>query len=200
MRIHDILTERVVNAFDAAQKAKYADKVWDMLQTAYKDIGGFGSAASVEELLNTPGLWKLVVRDGEVTAVNIYRDAQGRKSIASATNQSLQGIKDYKMIKGADVKYRRAWAEVSRTPAAILKKFGATPIPSKYAQLLTGKHIMDYNPDGVHYTRLIAGEPHEKIMYGVVKMSPDMVEKFKAAGIDIHSLPDNFDIDYTRKQ
>lgn len=197
--MHDILNERVINAFDPKLKAKYADEVWNMLQVAYRDIGGFHSAASPEELINTPGLWKLVVRDGKVKAVNIYRDSQGRKSIASATDTTLGGYNDYKMIKKADIDLRRAWAEVSGKPAKLLDKLGGKPIPNKYAELLTGKKILDYNPDGFHYTRLIAGEPHEKVMYGIVKMSPDMVEKFKAAGIDIHSLPDNFDIDRTQR-
>lgn len=192
MRLNQIIVERVVNAFSPADKQKYADRVWNMLQVAYKDIGGFGSAANVEELVDTPGLWKMVMRDGNITAINIYRDSQGRKSIASATDGSIQGKKDYKMLKSDDVRLQRAWAEVSGAPEAILRKSGAMPVPNKFAQLLTGKQILDLNPDGYHYTRMIAGHPHEKIIYGAVRLTPEMVEKLLASGIKLHEFPKNF--------
>jgi hypothetical protein len=191
MRLNQIIVERVVNAFSPDDKQPYADRVWDMLQTAYKDIGGFGSAASVDELVDTPGIWKLAIRGGDITALNIYRDSLGRKSIASATDGSIQGKKDYMMLKSADVKLDRAWAEVSGKPEAILRKLGAGPLPNKFAEILTGKKILDHNSDGYHYTRMIAGEPHEKIIYGVVQMTPEIVQKIQDAGIDLKTLPSN---------
>lgn len=191
MRIKDLLTERVVNLFDPEDKAKYADRVWDMLQVAYEPVGGFGSAANVEELIDTPGLWKLVVRDGEITALTLYKDAHGRKAIASATNRQKSGSKDYKMIRQADHELSRSWAEVSDKPEILFQKMGAHPIPNKFAHILTGKHILDYNDDGYHYTRLIAGHPHEKIIYGTVQLSADMLQKIQDAGIELHELPSN---------
>ena len=193
MKIKDILLERVYNAFTSNDKMKYADQVWDVLQKSYANLrGGFGTASSLEELIDKSGLWKIVVRDGKVSAVNIYRDQHGRKSIASGTDGSPQGKKDFMMLKSADVKYNRAWVEVSDAPERILSKMGAKPIPSKFAGPLTGKEILDYNEDGYHYTRLIAGEPHEKIMFGIVKMDPSLEEKLKRAGISVNEVPSNF--------
>lgn len=192
MKMSEVLTERVINAFEPKIKQNYAQQVWDILQSSYANIGGFGSASSIEELIEKSGLWKIIVRGGRVTAVNIYKDQHGRKSIASGTDGTSQGKQDFKMIKNEDVKLSRAWSEVSGAPEAILKKMGAKPIPSKFAPLLTGKEILDYNSDGYHYTRLIAGHPHEKIIYGVVQLTPELIQKLQNTGVDLQSLPDNF--------
>lgn len=192
MKINDILLERVYNAFTSTDKMKYADQVWAVLQQSYSKLrGGFGTASSLEELIEKSGLWKVVVRDGKVSAVNIYKDQHGRKSIASGTDGTPQGKKDFMMIKNEDVKFNRAWVEVSDAPEKILARMGAKPIPSKFAGPLTGKEILDYNSDGYHYTRLIAGEPHEKIIYGIVNLDPKLEEKLRNAGISTHELPGN---------
>jgi hypothetical protein len=192
MKINDILLERVYNAFTSTDKMKYADQVWAVLQQAYSKLrGGFGTASSLEELIEKSGLWKVVVRDGKVSAVNIYKDQHGRKSIASGTDGTPQGKKDFMMIKNEDVKFNRAWVEVSDAPEKILARMGAKPIPSKFAGPLTGKEILDYNSDGYHYTRLIAGDPHEKIIYGIVNLDSKLEEKLRNAGISIHELPGN---------
>jgi hypothetical protein len=68
---------------------------------------------------------------------------------------------------------------------------GAKPIDNKYAEFLTGKKILDLNPDGYHYTRLIQGEPHEKIIVGFVHLSPQGKEKLVSLGFDLKNLPDN---------
>lgn len=193
MKITELLLERVRNAFTDAEKQKYGPQVWEILQKSYASLpGGFGTASSLEELIQTSGLWKIVIRDGKVSSVNIYRDQHGRKSIASGTDGTTQGKKDFLMIKHADVNLKRAWAEVSGAPEKILTRMGATPIPNKYAALLTGKEILELNDDGFHYTRLIAGEPHEKIMLGFVKVDQELLYKIDKAGIKLQSLPDNF--------
>lgn len=192
MKINEvILTERVVNLFNPDEKQKYAKPVWDMLQTAYEPSGGFGSAASIEELIDKTALWKLVVRDGNISALAIYKDSQGRKGIASASDGSFQGKKDYRMIRQDDIKLKRSWAEVSGGPEAIIKKLKGEPLPNKFAPILTGKKILNYNDDGIHYTRLIAGVPREKVIYGFVQLSPEMEQKIEAAGIDLQDLPPN---------
>lgn len=192
MQIKEILIERVLNLFSPEDKKKYADVVWDMLQTSYKDSGGFKSAVNVDELINDSSLWKIITRGEDVTAVSIYKDSKGRKAIASGTNGTKQGSKDYKMIRGNDDTLRRAWAEVSGKPEEFLKKKGAIPIPSKFARFLTRKEILKYNPDGVHYTRLIQGAPTEKVIYGFPSLSNDDLAELERSGISIGELPDNF--------
>jgi hypothetical protein len=191
MRIREILAERVLNLRTPIEKEKYAEKVWDVLQTSYADIGGFSTASTLDELIQKFSLWKIVVRNGIVTAVKVYRDQFGRKSVGVGTNGTVQGKKDIKMIMQDDVKTGRMWVEVSGKPEQLYRKFGAMPLDAKYAQLLTKHPIMSISPDGYHYTRLIAGTPHEKIIYGVVNLSPEDVETLKNHGLNLHELPPN---------
>jgi hypothetical protein len=185
------LFERFVNVFDEDSKKKYADQVWDILQKSYEKVGGFHSAANIEELIAKTGMWKLVVRDGHVYAASLYKDHLGRKSIASGTDGSDLGKSDYNRIAREDVSMQRAWAEVSGFPEALLKRAKAKPIPNTFASALTGKEILELNPDGFHYTRLISGHPHEKMIYGVIDIDPDTMAKLEQQGINLHELPSN---------
>lgn len=189
MRANQIITEKVVNLVDRQQKSRYAGQVWELLQRAYGSIGGFGSASDVDELIDDSGMWKLVTRDGKITALNIYKDKHGRKTIAIATDGTPRGKSDYRMLNSEDVRTSRAWAEVSGAPEHIMAKAGAKPIPSKYANFLTKKDILSYNPDGYHYTRMIAGHPHEKAIYGVVNLSAEDQAELRNQGIELHDLP-----------
>lgn len=171
MRHNDMIVEHVLNLISKEDRVKYKDVVWNIMQQSYAKAGGFKSAVSPEELVDTTNLWKLVVRTDatgkrRVTAANVYRDQHGRKSVASGTDGTLQGKRDYIKIKDEDIKMLRAWAEVSGATEKIMIKTGAIPISNKYAAELTGKEIVSYDPDGYHYTRLILGEPHEKVIYG----------------------------------
>lgn len=201
MKTHEILIERVINLLEPEDKAKYADAIWDLLQRSYSNIpGGFASAENPEELVNTPGIWKIVKRDGTITAVTLYKDQYGRKSYAAGTETAKdpvtgkwkatpQGKKDYTMIRSADQKLKRAWGEVSGAPEELMRKTGAIPIPNKFAAFLTGKKILDLNPDGFHYTRDIAGKPHEKAIYGFINLNPNDLQKVLDQGIKLHNLP-----------
>lgn len=171
---------------------KYADQVWALLQKSYKKAGGFHSADDIPDLISKTNMWKLVVRNGVVTAANLYRDLHGRKSIAAGTDGTQQGKRDYMMVKDADIKYRRAWSEVSGAPEHLAAKSGMRPLPAKFAAMLTGKDIIEINADGCHYTRLISGHPHEKIIYGSVELTPDTILKLTQAGIDFRELPEHF--------
>ena len=193
MRLNEFfLTERIVNLHTAAEKAKYVDEVWDILQKSYERLGGFKTASSPEELIKKSGMWKLTVRDGNVTAVVIGRNQFGRKLIATGTDQTIDGKKDFLMMKRDDVRLKRFWAEASGAVEHFCEKFGAVPIPSKYAEVITKHPIVSYDEDGYHYIRLIDGNPHRKIMFGTVKLTPDELELLTAAGLDLNELPENF--------
>ena len=203
MKAKEFLIERILNLHTPEQKAKYADEVWDLLQKSYLRSGGFKSAVDKEELITIPGYWKIVKRGDKITAANLYRKvpqtqtfkvyASGAEttpdSITNAPRSTLQGKRDYSMVKKADVTQKRAWAEVSGPAEAVAKKSGGKPIPNKYTAYLTGKEILDLDSDGYHYTRLIQGEPHEKIMSGFVKLTPEQRKAMEMYGLDIYDLP-----------
>ena len=189
MRAKEILYERIVNLHRYDNKDKYGEEVWNILQKSYEPVGGFKTAVSLEELIEKSGMWKLVVRNGLVTAVKIYRDQFGRKSIASGSDGSRQGKKDVFMMMKDDVKYGRTWAEVSGPVEKLMGKFGATPIPAIYAEYLSKKKILSISTDGYHYTRLIEGEPHEKIMFGVPQLTPKNILELESQGISLNHWP-----------
>ena len=171
---------------------KYADQVWSLLQKSYEKAGGFHSADDIPDLISKTNMWKIVVRNGIVTAANLYRDLHGRKSIAAGTDGTQQGKRDYMMVKDADIRYRRAWSEVSGAPERLASKAGLRPLPAKFAAMLTGKEIVEFNSDGYHYTRMISGHPHEKVIYGSVRLTADTILKLTQAGIDFRELPEHF--------
>ena len=182
MRFKEFLSESYVNAFSPEQKQKYAQQVWDILQASYASLpGGFATAATVEELIEKSQLWKMVKRDGKIVAVQIYKDQYGRKGIAGGTDGSSIGKKELSKIIADDIKLNRSWAEASGSPERIMNRLGAQPIPNSLAAMLTGKEIISFNPDGFHYTRLIAGKPYEKIIFGTVNLPPDVVNKIESS-------------------
>lgn len=185
------LFEHVVNLRTADDKKKYSQEVWAILQQSYESCGGFHSAATVDELITKTGLWKLITRNGKISALGLYKDALGRKSIASGTDGSARGKTDFLKIKSEDLKMKRAWAEVSGSPEKMLKRAGAKAVPNQLASILTGKEILELNSDGFHYTRLISGHPHEKVIYGFVSLDNETVAQLQKSGVSISSLPDN---------
>jgi murein tripeptide amidase MpaA len=93
------------------------------------------------------------------------------------------------MVKKADEKMKRGWAEVSGPAEKLAQSTNTKPIPNKFASYLTDKEILNLNPDGYHYTRLIMGEPHEKIIYGFIGLTPEQEKELKNKGLDIQDLP-----------
>lgn len=192
MNINQILTEHFVNLHTTEQKEQYKDEVWNLLQSAYATIGGFKGAVNADELAQTPGLWKLSRRHGKIVAAAIHKDTHSRKTIAVGTDGSIEGRRDFHMMKNEDLKQKRMWVEASGAIEHVFKKANAITIPNKYAGVLTGKEILEYNPDGVHYTRLIGGHPYEKIIFGFVDLTDELLTKIQEAGLPIHELPENF--------
>jgi hypothetical protein len=173
--LENILLERYVNLISKEDKLKYVDEVWELMQKAYASIGGFKSAVNKEDLVNDSFLWKLVRKNNRIVAAVLYKDRLGRKSFAGAAEQGPDGKATEEGKAGLlsiiieDVKMNRSWSEVSGKMEHLKMKHGAAPIPNKYAAELTGKEILELNPDGYHYTRMIAGHPHEKMIVGHVE-------------------------------
>lgn len=173
------LNERYITLTDNINMNKYIDVVWDMLQATYKDIGGFLTAKSKNELIKKSSLWKLVRKNNKIVAVAIYTSKHGgRKLIAVAADGTSIGKDALYSIIREDIKMmtqRQAWAEVSGKMEYLYNKFGGVVVPSKYIQdILRGKEISNQKSDG-HYSRYIKGTPHEKIIFGWI--DPDIKNK-----------------------
>lgn len=153
MLVEHIITESYVNAVGTdttalAIKTKYMDQVWEVLQSSYAAIGGIkGNGFQSPEAMLTLPMWKLGVRDGVVKAVLIYKDKNGRKSVAAGTDGSYQGawfIRD--MFK---VEMSRSYGEKSKAalgmvmklhPFDVIKEFLVSP--ERVAEMTPNDHII----------------------------------------------------------
>lgn len=159
-------TASFINLLTPKEKAEYSEVCWDILQKAYANIGGFGSAQTPEDLAKDTFLWKLNRKGGKIVAVRIYKAQYGRKAIASATDGSHAGKAVLMEIFKEDL--TRAWTECSGAVEKILMRMGGDKyiVPAEYAAKLTNKSDIEISEDGLHYTRKIADHRHEKVIIG----------------------------------
>jgi len=172
------LLERILsiglNDKHEGEREKHRVEIHHMLQKAYShpDIGGYGGNESGSKKESdaihhdiSHSVIKATKRDGKITAVNLYKKQHGRKSIASATDNSEQGKKDWKKTKLEDHEQKRAWGEVSGKAEHLQKKMGIPVIPANKVGSLLGKDIKIHG-DGEHYSRDIGGKEHTKVVMG----------------------------------
>jgi len=184
MRITDILVERFVNLLgDDPEKDKYVDVVWDMITKSYARIGGIqGKGFSTkEDLINNIPFWKLVRKDGDIVAGAFYRDKEGRKRVAVATNGTDTGKVALASIMAND--FDRAYFEVSDPSLGFMIKQVGLDFVQRYAlsveqaQQISGDELQAPPADDPHvvkypslannfYQRDIGGHMHTKIMLG----------------------------------
>jgi hypothetical protein len=71
-------------------RRKYADEVWDILKKSYSHIGGMKGKgfSSKEDMIKNIPFWKLYTKNGKVIAAVFYKDKNGRKAVAIATDGS----------------------------------------------------------------------------------------------------------------
>lgn len=156
MRFEQIINERFVNVFTEKDKTAYMDQVWKLLELTYAEIGGLMGAGK-NNLVNTPGLWKLVRKNDRIVAGILYRDLAGRKIRLVLHDNSEEGKTWVKNIIKDDIALGRSWGEVSGALEAAMIKLGAQPVSNMKAEEILGKPITELHKDGYHYTRNIGG-------------------------------------------
>lgn len=169
------LSERFVTvgfSGNEPEREQHRQQIHDMLRTAYKEIGGYGGHESGSDdesnaIHNdiTNSVIKATKRNGNLTAVGLYKKLHGRKSIAVATDGTPQGKQDFLKMKSEDNARKRAWGEVSGKVEHISKKLGFPVIPAAKASQLIGKSV-DVDDDGEHYFRKIGKTLHRKVIVG----------------------------------
>jgi hypothetical protein len=176
------LNERVISpGFNPAHekfREQHRQEIHDLIHKAYASEDGYGGHESgspeeskaIHQDISDSNI-KAVKRDGKITAVNLYKDKHGRKSIASATNGTEQGKNDWKKIKSEDNTQKRAWGEVSHKVLHMQNKMGVPKIPSSRAKELLGKDVTPTPGDEHEYSRKIGNKIHQKTMMGHPKIS-----------------------------
>lgn len=177
------LNERYINIIDNnAEKDKYKDIVWDLLQKSYAKIGGIkGSGFNNPDDMKSISFWKLIRKNGEIVAGKLYKDSNGRKSVASFTNQTKEGA-----IALADLvanEFDRSMGEVSADMLRFIIRSNGIQNVVKYAKTvdeaskilkkkLNTEHVDPAYPEKYpelaqfFYSREIGGHQHTKVLLG----------------------------------
>jgi hypothetical protein len=176
----EYLSEHVIsigiNSNHEHLRNKHHQEIHDLIQKSYSGVeggyGGHGSGTkkesdSIHDDIHS-SLIKAIKRNGKITAVNLYKDRHGRKSIAVGTDGTDQGKKDLLKIKLDDDKMERSWGEVSGKMEHLANKLGSPKVPNSKAAKLIGKDV-ETDPDGEHYTRDIGGSKKRKVIVGFPK-------------------------------
>lgn len=162
------LNERYINILDKPTKLEYIDQIEKLIDTTYEYIGGFNG--NIQDFLNDNYFWKLVRKEGRIVAGRIYKDKLGRKSVCAFTDGTPLGKIGLKTVIAEDLKLSRSWVEASgKMENLYIYSMKATPLPHSVVKIimeLMNKEVIDWDPDGYHYTRLIKGHPHTKAIFG----------------------------------
>ena len=186
MKFAEFLNEKYLNLFtntkDVISRNEYKDEVYELLQRAYKDIGGIKPIAfnSADDMVKNMPFWKIAKVKGKIVAIILYKDKNGRKAVAMATDGSRDGILKLKDILKNELS--RSYMEASSNALRFAIKFLGVELLKKYAisiddvkqllhddEILEGseKYKTDY-PDlaDYFYSRKIGSSIETKIMIG----------------------------------
>ena len=224
--VHDVLhrirnktnlKDGIYEISDEAQLKQYSNIIWQILQNSYKELGGFKSYDSIDEMLGLISLATICVRNGKIVACAIYRgDLGGQKLNGCGT---IDGSEQNKSILRAAIKddidnlKKYHWVEVSYPLEKWFKELGGNPIPVVIAHKLLHKSkgkIEDLG-DGVHYrremgkdklmvTKAIYGFQSEAVYQTVMKNIEKLsgFEKYEDYKQHINTLPKiNENIDFS---
>lgn len=172
------------------KKKKYAEDVYNLLQSSYASIGGMkgNGFTSPEDMVKSIPFWKIATYDGIPKAVIMYKDKNGRKAVAVGSDGSEIAAKFVNDIYSNEIS--RAYGEKSKSSLGKLMKTIPWPVlePFMYspenAGNVIGKDVTSVNdvddlPDDAVFTlqkypqlqqygylRNINGTPTFKIMVG----------------------------------
>ena len=129
------ISERYVNAVgdkDMDIKQKYKQQVWDLLVKSYVNAGGLVGSGfqDMETMVRKIPMWKMVVNNGTVEAVVMYKDKGGRKSVAIGSTGSPYARKAVTNLFPAELK--RSYGEKSKSSLGALMKTIPWPVLEPY--------------------------------------------------------------------
>lgn len=174
------------------QRKKWADQAWEILQKSYAPIGGIKGNGfnSKQDMIDNIPFWKLYTKGENLVAAVFYKDKNGRKSVAIATDGSDLGKKIvsdvYKSSLGVSYgeKSGAALGTMMKTiPWDTLKNFMFTP---SQLEKISGEKVVTVDEFGVEnldtkdkftydkfpklrpyfYVRELGGEMHLKAAMG----------------------------------
>ena len=151
------------------------DELWEIVQEAYKKIGGYKGHATKLNWLDKTDAAKIVLDiDGQVAAVSMYTTKLGgNKCFCAARSYKTHtgGTAIRQIVEDDVIDYDGYyWAEVSHGFEKLFKEKGGNPIPNIYAaEFLRQKpSSLTLSNDDVHYSRIIGDNecPLTKMIFG----------------------------------
>ncbi|MDD4914835.1 MAG: hypothetical protein PHW13_07335 [Methylococcales bacterium] len=166
---------QLIRLVDSHQCSVWKNSVWDLLDTAYRNVAGGLHFASPDAMLDETQEWEILHDSGQILAALLYKHKHGRKIIAFGVTE--QECRRHEVIStlGEIIRHRLtdAWIEVSERAESFVLRNGGDHrrIPNRYASQLTGKSILSLKDDGFHYVREICGIRKQKLIVGTPRIS-----------------------------
>lgn len=196
LNFNEYISAAHIYVTDKSEREVMADDIFEILNTAYDEIGGFNSFKDMDHFIDDSYLWYITYEserpDGEldinkILAVSVFRRSHGLKMVGMAANRFPNYSKgsDDRLIaknkaKSAIEEHIRfvaskGWAEVSDRLETLFEK----SLPwGKYAidpEILKDNKVfknLSIDLDGMHYYRPLRNgeEPIRKIAYGTIRL------------------------------
>jgi len=156
-----------------------AQELFDLVDLAYKPIGGHVNITSPSDIVNNASFWVAadIDSDPEADVVKLAKKKPyGLKSVGMG-HDGAKASKDFVIAKsGVSLKTKGFYAEMSGAIAHVLLKYHGAPSVNNHADVekVLGKTVewIGAHPDGKYpkhpgwYRRKIAGKSHMKILLG----------------------------------
>lgn len=180
------IQEHYLNLFSSEEKRKHVDEVKKLLDYSYASIGGIHGSGfkNHEDMIANIPMWKLNRRSGKIVSAILYKDTNGRKSVALGTDGSESGKHGLIDMMKNDVTKNRSYGEMSSKLLSFVKKHVGTEILKTHIipfheitkhlpnieirkPLLDDVEIIRHPEYAEHfYQRKIGGQWHTKLMIG----------------------------------
>ncbi len=155
-------------------RSAYAKRVWDLIASTYKEYGnsedGNLYGAQIQNLVETPGVWTLLLDGDAIVAGVIYRKYKGNKVRLVLHDNTRRGKDALKELFIGEFEKEQCWGEFSGHLERILRERNVAAVPNTDAARILDKEIAALDPDGVHYQREVyPGTVKREMLFGHVE-------------------------------
>lgn len=204
---------KIITIKDDTNFNKWAEKVWNMLELSYADIGGLQSYRDFNDFSKKRHIIEIVIsEDGILLSCATYRRIEGSlKLTAIGCDQTPIGkLALEQIIQNNIINYDlHYWVEVSSAIEYYFKKHNGFPMPNVLASKILQINENDIklsNKDKIHYSRPIGAnrEHYTKMIFGIkseeiFQQAIQEVENYGSFMKEVNKLNENKNI-YTVKQ
>lgn len=159
------------------RKVELSTKIYNMIQNSYRKIGGNKGKGfeTPESMVKEIPFWKIFRRGDEIKAVLMYKNENGRKRVAVATDGTKEGKEYLGKLVLEDYLQGRAYVEISGPSLEFTKKllkpeqYEFYSIPFDKVKEIINKDIKEIPGEKYNYYRKIGNEYHIKRMLGTLE-------------------------------